>query len=54
VLGEWSRPYSREQAAFPTAATRQRKFWPPVGRLNNALGDRKLICSCPPIEDYTK
>jgi glycine dehydrogenase len=47
---EWAHPYSREQAAFPTAATRERKFWPAVGRINNAHGDRNLICSCPPVE----
>ena len=49
---EWAHPYPRELAAFPAPWTRDRKFWPPVGRLNNALGDRKLICSCPPIEEY--
>jgi glycine dehydrogenase len=49
---DWNHPYSRELAAFPTAATRDRKFFPFVGRLNNALGDRKLICTCPPIESY--
>ncbi len=49
----WAHPYSRELAAFPTPATRDRKFFPAVGRLNNALGDRKLVCSCPPIEAYT-
>jgi glycine dehydrogenase len=49
---DWNHPYSRELAAFPTAATRDRKFFPYVGRLNNALGDRKLICTCPPIESY--
>ncbi len=49
---EWSHPYPREQAAFPASWTRARKFWPAVGRINNALGDRNLVCSCPPIEDY--
>jgi glycine dehydrogenase len=49
---EWNRPYSREQAAFPAAWVVDHKFWPTVGRLNNVLGDRKLVCSCPPIEDY--
>ncbi len=48
----WDRPYSREKAAFPTAWTRERKFWPSVGRINNAYGDRNLICSCPPVEAY--
>jgi glycine dehydrogenase len=48
----WSHPYPREQAAFPSPATRQHKFWPSVGRLNNVLGDRKLFCVCPPLEDF--
>jgi len=52
VSDEWTHPYSREVAAFPAPWTRDRKFWPAVSRLNNALGDRKLICSCPPIEEY--
>jgi glycine dehydrogenase len=52
VSDQWSAPYSREKAAFPTAWTRERKFWPAVGRVNNVHGDRNLICSCPPIEDY--
>ena len=49
---EWTHPYSRQMAAFPTKETIARKFWPPVGRLNNALGDRKLVCSCLPVEAY--
>jgi len=52
IASDWKHPYSREVAAFPAPWTRDRKFWPAVGRLNNALGDRKLICSCPPIEAY--
>ena len=52
VSDEWTHPYPREVAAYPAPWTRDRKFWPFVSRLNNALGDRKLICSCPPIEDY--
>ncbi len=51
---EWTRPYSRQQAAFPLPYVKARKFWPAVGRINNVLGDRKLVCSCPPIEDYMK
>ncbi len=51
---DWKHPYSREVAAFPAPWTRDRKFWPHVGRLNNALGDRKLICACPPIEAYAE
>jgi glycine dehydrogenase len=49
---EWKHPYSREQAAFPAPWTRTRKFWTPVGRINNAQGDRHLVCSCPPVQDY--
>jgi glycine dehydrogenase len=48
----WTHPYPREQAAFPAAWTRDRKFWPPVGRINNAQGDRHLVCTCPPVESY--
>jgi len=49
---EWTRPYSREQAAFPSRETRESKFWPAVSRINNVLGDRQLICVCPPVENY--
>jgi len=49
----WDRPYSREQAAFPAAWTRERKFWPAVGRIESAYGDRNLVCACPPIEEYS-
>jgi len=48
----WSRAYSREKAAFPLAWVRGRKFWPAVGRVDNAFGDRNLVCACPPIEAY--
>ena len=48
----WNRPYSREQAAFPAPWLREHKFWPPVGRVDNAYGDRNLMCTCPPMEDY--
>jgi glycine dehydrogenase len=48
----WDRPYPREQAAFPSPATRERKVWPTVGRVDGAYGDRNLICTCPPIEEY--
>jgi glycine dehydrogenase len=43
---KWDRPYSREQAAFPTAWTRAHKFWPSVGRVDNVYGDRNLFCTC--------
>ncbi|HSI84149.1 MAG TPA: aminomethyl-transferring glycine dehydrogenase [Candidatus Methylacidiphilales bacterium] len=49
---DWQRPYGRQQAAFPTPATRDRKFWPAVGRIDNVYGDRNLVCSCAPLEDY--
>ena len=50
---EWNRPYSRERAAFPSAATRRHKVWLYVGRVDGAYGDRNLVCTCPPIEEYT-
>jgi glycine dehydrogenase len=43
---DWGRPYTRQHAAFPTAHTRAHKYWPTVGRIYNAYGDRNLICSC--------
>jgi glycine dehydrogenase len=52
LLGEWDRPYSRELAAYPVAALREEKYWPPVGRVDGAYGDRHLVCSCPPVTDY--
>ncbi|CAB4384732.1 glycine dehydrogenase [Rhizophagus irregularis] len=48
----WDKAYSREQAAFPLNYLKTHKFWPSVGRLDDAFGDRNLICSCPPVEDY--
>jgi glycine dehydrogenase len=50
---EWDRPYSREQAAYPAPWLRVHKYWPPVARVDNAYGDRNLVCSCPPIDAYT-
>jgi glycine dehydrogenase len=52
VADAWDRPYSRERAGFPTAATREHKVWPPIGRIDAAFGDRNLVCTCPPIEAY--
>ena len=49
----WSRPYSRQKAAFPLAFVKEAKFWPSVSRIDNAYGDRNLVCSCLPIEEYT-
>jgi glycine dehydrogenase len=48
----WTHAYAREQAAFPLPWVRAHKFWPSVGRLNNAHGDKNLFCACPPIEEY--
>ncbi len=49
---KWEHPYSREKAAFPVDSLRTGKFWPTVGRINDAFGDRNLVCSCPPVDDY--
>ncbi len=48
----WEHPYSREQAVYPTPWTRERKFWPAVARVDNAYGDRNLVCSCPSMAEY--
>jgi glycine dehydrogenase len=50
LLEEWTRPYDRARAFFPSPATREDKFWPPVGRVDNVAGDRNLVCACPPVE----
>ena len=52
IADDWTHPYSREKAAFPASWTKGNKFWPSVGRINNAYGDRNLVCSCNPISDY--
>jgi glycine dehydrogenase len=52
MADEWNCPYSRQQAAYPTRETRDSKFWPAVSRIDNAYGDRNLVCSCPPMEAY--
>jgi glycine dehydrogenase len=49
---EWSRAYSRSQAAYPLKSLREGKYWPPVGRLDHVFGDRNLVCSCPSMADY--
>jgi glycine dehydrogenase len=54
VASEWTRPYTREQAAFPAAWIRERKFWPSVARIDDAYGDRNLLCTCPPISAYSE
>ncbi len=54
ISDEWAHPYTREQAAYPAPWTREAKFWPFVGRVDNAYGDRNLVCSCPPVEEYAE
>ena len=49
---DWKHPYEREQAAFPVPGTRQAKYWPPVRRIDQAYGDRNLVCACPPPEAF--
>ncbi|MDA9555633.1 aminomethyl-transferring glycine dehydrogenase [Pelobium sp.] len=49
---EWDKPYTRQKAGFPLAYVAEHKFWPSVGRVNDTYGDRTLVCSCPPIEEY--
>jgi glycine dehydrogenase len=53
VAGEWKHSYSRETAVYPLSWVRASKFWPTVKRIDNAAGDRNLVCTCPPIEAYS-
>jgi glycine cleavage system P protein (glycine dehydrogenase) len=48
----WNHPYSRTKAVFPLPHLKERKFWPPVGRINNTYGDKNVFCTCPPVESY--
>jgi len=52
LAGQWSHPYSREQAVYPGKTAVDNKYWPPVARVDNVYGDRNLVCSCPPMEVY--
>ncbi|MDR7234214.1 aminomethyl-transferring glycine dehydrogenase [Agrococcus sp. BE272] len=52
VHGDWDRPYTREQAVFPVAGVERAKYWPPVARVDQAYGDRNIVCSCPPVEAF--
>ena len=52
IVGEWTHPYSREQAVYPVESLIDGKYWPPVGRVDNVFGDRNLVCACPSIESY--
>ena len=51
---EWTHPYTRHEAAYPDAWHRANKYWPPVGRIDGAYGDRNVMCTCPPLEDYAE
>ena len=52
LIGDWDRPYTREQACYPPGAFRVDKYWSPVNRVDNAYGDRNLVCSCPTMDSY--
>jgi glycine dehydrogenase len=52
LVEDWTRPYTREQAAYPIAALRDGKYWPPVSRIDGGYGDRNLMCSCPPVSSF--
>ena len=50
--GDWTHPYTREEAVFPAGVSAADKYWPPVRRIDGAFGDRNLVCSCPPLDAY--
>ena len=52
LVSDWDRPYSRKEGCFPAGSFRVDKYWSPVNRVDNVYGDRHLICTCPPLEDY--
>ena len=54
MVDDWKHGYSRQRAAYPAPWTREHKFWPAVGRVDNAFGDRNFVCSCLPIEAYSQ
>ncbi|MGQ2968830.1 MAG: aminomethyl-transferring glycine dehydrogenase [Allorhizobium sp.] len=54
LVGDWTRPYSREQACYPPGAFRVDKYWSSVNRVDNVYGDRNLVCTCPPMEAYAE
>ena len=54
ISSNWDKPYSREQAAYPMPHLLTSKYWVPVARIDDAFGDRNLICSCPPMEEYER
>jgi len=52
IADEWTRPYSRRAAFFPSESVDRDKYWPPVARVDNVAGDRNLVCTCPPLSEY--
>jgi glycine dehydrogenase len=52
LAGEWGHAYTREEAVFPAGVSAADKYWPPVRRIDQAFGDRNLVCSCPPLDAY--
>jgi glycine dehydrogenase len=52
ITGEWKHPYERDEAAYPAGTDRRAKYWPPVRRIDQAYGDRNLVCACPPPEAF--
>jgi glycine dehydrogenase len=52
LAADWKHPYSREEAAYPLAGDHRGKYWPPVRRIDQAYGDRNLVCACPPVEAF--
>ncbi|MFT8587110.1 aminomethyl-transferring glycine dehydrogenase [Acetobacter papayae] len=54
TVSEWAHPYTRQQACFPPGVRADSKYWPPVGRIDNAYGDRNLICSCPDMSVWAE
>ncbi|MEU2628556.1 aminomethyl-transferring glycine dehydrogenase, partial [Kitasatospora sp. NPDC007106] len=52
LAGDWQHPYTREEAVFPAGVNPADKYWPPVSRIDGAYGDRNLVCSCPPLDEY--
>ena len=54
ITGDWTRAYTREEAVYPLSWVKHDKYWPPVSRIDAAYGDRNLVCSCPPPEDFAE
>jgi glycine dehydrogenase len=52
LAGDWTHPYTREEAAYPLPGMRRHKYWPPVRRIDGGYGDRNLVCACPPLDAY--